>query len=58
MNGGIEFKCPFCKFSVNTVDLKNTTGNRRTQAAAVMNEHATEFHFAFLRPVSGRSKSI
>jgi hypothetical protein len=41
---GIAFRCPFCKYSVNTAEFNNTSGNRRTQAAAMMNQHTTALH--------------
>ena len=44
MNGGITFKCTFCEHSVNTLDFNNMNGNRRTQAAAVINQHAASLH--------------
>lgn len=43
-NGGITFKCTFCEHSVTTLDFDNTIGNRRTQAAAAINQHATLLH--------------
>jgi hypothetical protein len=44
MNGGTTFKCTFCEHSVTTLDFNSTNGNRRTQAAAVINQHAASFH--------------
>jgi hypothetical protein len=58
LNGGTAFKCCFCRYIVNTVDFNNTSGNRRTQAATMINQHATALHFSSLRPVSGRSRWI
>jgi hypothetical protein len=49
LNGGITFKCVFCDHSVSTLDLDPTQGNRRTQAAAAINQHAKQMHFAQLR---------
>jgi len=39
MNGGTTFKCTFCEHSVTTLDFNSTNGNRRTQAAAMINQH-------------------
>ena len=44
MNGGITFQCTFCQHSVTTLDFDITNGNRRTQAAAVINQHAALLH--------------
>ncbi|PYX34909.1 MAG: hypothetical protein DMG80_00310 [Acidobacteria bacterium] len=44
MNGGITFKCVSCGHSVSTLDFNNADGNRRTQAAKVMNQHSAESH--------------
>jgi hypothetical protein len=44
MNGGITFKCTFCEHSVTTLDYNSANGNRRTQAAAVINQHAALLH--------------
>jgi hypothetical protein len=44
MDGGILFKCAFCEHTVTTLAFDSTRGNRRTQAAAVMNQHAAESH--------------
>jgi hypothetical protein len=44
MNGGTAFKCVLCERSVNTLDFKITNGNRRTQAAAAINQHAASLH--------------
>lgn len=48
LNGGIMFKCVFCKLSVSTLDLDQSKGNRRTQAAAAINQHVKELHLAQL----------
>jgi hypothetical protein len=50
INGGL-----FCKPGVNTLDFNSTNGNRRIQAAAVMNHHTASSHFSCLQPVSGRN---
>jgi hypothetical protein len=44
LNGGTTFKCTLCEHSVTTLDFSSLNGNRRTQAAAVINEHATSSH--------------
>ena len=44
MNGGTTFKCTFCEHSVTTLDFNSMNGNRRTQAAAVINQHAALLH--------------
>src|ERR1700719_71100 len=44
MNGGTTFKCTFCEHRVTTLDFKSTDGNRRTQAAAGINQHALLLH--------------
>ena len=44
VNGGTTFTCTFCEHSVTTLDFTNTTGNRRTQAAAAINQHAASLH--------------
>jgi hypothetical protein len=46
MNGGTTFKCALCEHSVTTLDFNSTTGNRRTQAATAMNQHAAASHFS------------
>ncbi len=59
-NGGITFKCAFCEHVVAVLDFDPTKGNRRTQAAAAINQHATDSHSSQLllttqiKPVSGR----
>jgi hypothetical protein len=44
MNGGTTFKCTFCEHSVTTLEFNITNGNRRTQAAAEINQHAALLH--------------
>jgi len=44
MNGGTTFKCTFCEHSVTTLDFDHTNGNRRAQAAAMINQHAASLH--------------
>jgi hypothetical protein len=44
MNGGTTFKCTFCEHNVTTHDFSITNGNRRTQAAAVINQHVALLH--------------
>lgn len=43
-NGGTMFKCVFCEHTVATQDFNQKEGNRRTQAAAAMNQHAAALH--------------
>jgi hypothetical protein len=50
-NGGITFKCIFCEHTVTTLYFDNAGGNRRTQAAGAMNEHARTLHFSQMRMV-------
>jgi hypothetical protein len=56
LSGGITFKCIFCEHTVTTQDFDSLKGNRRTQAASVMNQHAGELHFSQLR-TAGPMKS-
>ena len=51
MNGGTTFKCAFCEHSVTTLDFNHANGNRRTQAAAVINQHAALLHLRTSVPV-------
>ena len=44
MKGFSTFKCLFCRYSVTTRDFSSQNGSCRTQAAKVMNEHATAAH--------------
>jgi len=48
MNGGITFKCIFCEKTVATADFDHAKGNRRTQAAAAINQHVRELHYSRL----------
>jgi hypothetical protein len=43
-NGGTTFKCTFCEQSVSTLDFSSANGNRRTQAAAAINQHVAMSH--------------
>jgi len=47
INGATVFKCTYCEHTVTTLDFNISKGNRRTQAAAVINQHAASLH---LRP--------
>jgi hypothetical protein len=49
LSGGVTFKCIFCEHNVTTHDFDSLRGNRRTQAASVMNQHARESHFSQMR---------
>ena len=51
MNGGTTFKCTFCEHSVTTLDFDHTNGNRRTQAATMINQHAASSHLKTLVPI-------
>jgi hypothetical protein len=44
LRGSINFQCVFCDYHVNTDDFDSLKGNRRTQAAGAMNQHATDQH--------------
>jgi hypothetical protein len=44
MDGFSTFKCLLCRHSVTTRDFSSQNGSCRTQAATVMNEHATAVH--------------
>lgn len=46
MNGGTTFKCAMCEHSVTTLEFNSIAGNRRTQAATAMNQHATASHLS------------
>jgi hypothetical protein len=50
MNGGTTFKCTFCEHSVTTLDFDSASGNRRIQAAAVINQHAALLHLRTSAP--------
>ncbi len=49
MNGGTTFKCISCEHTVSTLGFNSTEGNRRTQAAKAMNQHAAAVHVHPLR---------
>jgi hypothetical protein len=49
MDEGVAFKCIVCGHAINTLEFDPAKGNRRTQAAAVMNQHAKELHPSKLR---------
>ena len=51
LNGGTTFKCTYCEHSVTTLDFDSTKGNRRTQAATAINEHAALLHVRLAVPV-------
>jgi hypothetical protein len=50
MNGRTTFKCTLCEHSVTTLDFNSANGNRRTQAAAVINQHAASSHLPTFVP--------
>jgi hypothetical protein len=58
MTSGTAFKCSFCAYGVNTMDFDRTNGNRRTQAAALVNRHLAVSHFSYLQAFSGRRGGI
>jgi hypothetical protein len=43
-SGGTIFTCAFCPHTVNTLDFDSENGNRRTQAATVINQHVALLH--------------
>jgi hypothetical protein len=49
LSGGTTFKCVFCEHTVATQDFDSLKGNRRTQAAGAINQHAAELHFSQTR---------
>ena len=51
LNGGTTFKCTFCEHTVTTLDLNITNGNRRTQAATMINQHAASVHVRASSPI-------
>ena len=50
MNGGTTFKCSLCEHTVTTLNFNSVIGNRRTQAATAMNQHAATLHFSHQVP--------
>jgi len=50
MNGGTTFKCSLCEHTVTTLNFNSAIGNRRTQAATAMNQHAAALHLPSLIP--------
>jgi hypothetical protein len=44
IKGGMKFTCTQCAHSVSTLDFDAKAGNLRTQAATVINDHATKAH--------------
>jgi hypothetical protein len=48
MNGFSKFKCLCCAYSVTTREFSSLNGSCRTQAAKVMNEHASHAHHAMI----------
>jgi len=46
MNGGITFKCIVCGHTISTLDFNGARGNRRTLAAAAINQHAAGLHLS------------
>jgi hypothetical protein len=58
MNGGTTFKCIFCEHRVTTLDFQIANGNRRTQAAAEINQHVALAHSRASRTTLWYSKSL
>ena len=48
-NDGITFTCIYCPHSVATLDFDYEKGNRRTQAAAAINQHVKQGHASKVR---------
>jgi hypothetical protein len=44
IKGGMKFTCMQCEHSVSTLDFDAKAGNLRTQAATMINAHATQAH--------------
>ena len=44
IKGGMKFTCTQCEHSVSTLEFDAKAGNLRTQAATVINAHATQAH--------------
>jgi hypothetical protein len=44
IKGGMKFTCTQCEHSVSTLDFDAKVGNLRTQAATMINAHATQAH--------------
>jgi hypothetical protein len=60
MSGGTTFKSTFCGHSVTTLDFNSTNGNRRSQAATVINEHIASLHLRTSVPtkLGGRGNAV
>ena len=52
LSGCTTFKCIFCEHTVTTQEFNSLKGNRRTQAAMAMNQHASELHMPSRIPAS------
>jgi len=57
MSGGTKFTCTYCKHSVTTLDFNSTNGSRRTQAAAMINQHATSLHLRAVLTTPGGARN-
>jgi hypothetical protein len=44
LNGRTLFRCTFCEHTVTTQEFQSKNGNRRTQAATAINQHAAAAH--------------
>ena len=58
MNGSTTFKCTFCEHRVTTLDFQIVNGNRRTQAAADINQHVAFAHSRAARTTLWYPKSL
>jgi hypothetical protein len=58
MNGGTTFRCTFCEHRVTTLDFSSNKGNRRTQAAAAINQHVALSHLRASRTTLWYPKGI
>jgi hypothetical protein len=58
VNGVTTFKCTFCEHRVATRDFKSMNGNRRTQAAAAINQHVALLHSRAARTTVWYPKGI
>jgi hypothetical protein len=56
MKGAAAFTNAISASIASTVDFNRPNGNRGTQAAAKMNQHAAALHFSCLQPFSGGSR--
>jgi hypothetical protein len=55
---GTTFDGTFCEPSVTTHDFNSTNGNRRTRAAAVLNQYAALLHSRTSTKLGGRRNAV